>query len=251
MPPQIISLGPLSFRLYGLIVALAFLVGILLARNRARIYKITKEHVDEVVLVLAIPVLVGARLYHILDFWDYYSQNPEKIIAFWEGGIGIYGALIFGTAALFIYTKVKNLSFLSFADLLAPSVALAQAIGRLGNFFNLEGFGPPTNLPWKVFVPEDKRPEAFANFQYFHPTFFYEAILNFSIFLTLIYLAKRKHPGGFVAVSYVILYSGVRFLLEFLRLDTWVVFQFKVAQIIAIVSIVLAIFFLYRIRKNQ
>lgn len=249
MPPQVIFLGPLSIRLYGFFVALALFVGVLVARRRAAKYKISKDEIENVVLVLALPVLVGARLYHVLDYWSYYSQNPQKIIAFWEGGIGIYGALIFGTIALFLYTKSKNLNFWSFADLFAPGVALAQAIGRIGNFFNTEGFGPPTNLPWKIFVPEEKRPEIYADSQFFHPTFFYESILDFTIFLVLLFLARKKRLPGLVSASYVILYSGARFFLEFIRLDTWAVSEIKVAQILAVLGFFGAGFLLLRLKR--
>lgn len=250
MIPQTISLGPISLHFYGIFVALALISGVLLARHRAKKYKIAQEKVEEAVIFLALPVLVGARLYHVLDFWDYYGKNPAKIIAFWEGGIGIYGALILGVGALYSYTKLKKLSFFSFADLFAPSVALAQAIGRIGNFFNQEGFGPPTNLPWKVLVPEGKRPEIFLDKHFFHPTFFYEAILNFAIFLTLIFLARRKNnPPGFIFGSYVILYSTGRFFLEFLRLDTWVIDEFKVAQVISLLGLIFATAFLLRLKR--
>lgn len=229
---------------------MALISGVLLARHRAKIYKISKEKVEEIVIFLTIPVLIGARLYHVLDFWDYYVKNPSKIIAFWEGGIGIYGALILGAVALYLYTKIKKLSFLSFADLFAPSVALAQGIGRIGNFFNQEGFGPPTDLTWKVFIPQDKRPEIFLDQQFFHPTFFYEAILNLAIFLVLIFLARRKNnPPGLIFGSYVILYSVVRFFLEFLRLDTWTIAEIKVAQVISILGFIFATDFLFRLKR--
>lgn len=250
MPPQSLSLGPITLHLYGIFVALALISGILLARNRAKTYKISKEKIEEAVIFLALPVLLGARLYHVLDFWDYYGKNPSKIVAVWEGGIGIYGGLILGAGALYLYTKLRNLSFLSFADLFAPSVALAQAIGRIGNFFNLEGFGPPTDLPWKVFIPQAKRPEIFLDQQFFHPTFFYEAIFDLAIFLVLIFLARRKNkPAGFIFGSYVILYSTGRFFLEFLRLDTWTIAETKVAQAISLLGFIFASAFLLRLNR--
>jgi len=232
------NLGPLVIHPYGLIVALAVFTGFLLAYSRGPSYQVKKEDILDLPLILAIPTLFGARFYHVLHFWDFYSNNPDKIIVFWQGGLGIFGALIFGLGTLIFWAKIKRIKIFSLLDLLSPSVALAQSIGRLGNFFNREAFGPPTNLPWKIYVPPSNRPPQYLQNEFFHPTFFYEAIADFLIFLILIFFSRKlKKNPGVVFFLYVMLIGVSRFGLEFLRVDTWVLGTIKVGQILSMVAI--------------
>jgi len=240
------NLGPFVIHLYGLIVALAILAGFVLAYLRAFSYRVKKEDILDLPLILAIPVLCGARAYHVLHFWNFYSHNPDKIIAFWQGGLGIFGALIFGFGTLIIWAKAKKIKILSLLDLLSPSVVLAQSIGRLGNFFNREAFGPPTNLPWKIYVPPSNRPPQYLQNEFFHPTFFYEAIADFLIFLILIFFARKlQKNSGLVFFLYVMLMGVSRFSLEFLRVDTWVLGTIKVAQILSLAAMLSSLVFIF------
>lgn len=240
------SFGPYPFLIhpYGLIVASAVFVGFLFVYFRAPSFKIKKEDILDLPLILLIPVLFGARAYHVLDYWDFYTKNPAQIVAFWQGGLGIWGALIVGLVSVIFYAKVKQIKLLSLLDLLAPSLILAQAIGRLGNFFNLEAFGPPTTLPWKIYIPPSNRPFQYRQNDFFHPTFFYEMALDFLIFFFLIFSARKfKDTSGLTFFTYVMLYSLARFSVEFLRIDTWSVRGIKIAQILAVVAIVSSIYF--------
>ncbi|OGD85797.1 prolipoprotein diacylglyceryl transferase [Candidatus Curtissbacteria bacterium RBG_16_39_7] len=247
--PSSFSLGFFSIHPYGLVVTLALLVGFLFIYYRVSSFKIKKENILDLPLILVIPVLFGARIYHVLDYWDFYRSDPSRIIAFWQGGLGIWGALIFGFLAVVVWARMKKIKILPLLDLLAPGVILTQSIGRLGNFFNLEAFGPPTTLPWKIYIPPSNRPSGYPGDHFFHPTFFYEAIVNFFIFLTLIFLAGRlKKIPGLIFFLYVMLYSLGRFGLEFLRVDTWSVGGLKVAQILAFLAIFAAWFFILRPR---
>jgi len=209
----------------------------------------------ENLFLLVVPLgIIGARLYHIFDKWSYYSQHIIEIFAVWNGGLGIYGAVAGGVVGLVIYTRIYNVkcipqSGISFhstiyklLDFLMPSLAIGQAIGRWGNFFNHEVFGGPTNLPWKWFIPENLRPEIWKNYSFFHPTFAYESLWALLGFILLIFLEKqlvtRERNSGLLTGFYAIWYGVGRFFFEFLRFDTAEVGGVKVAQVISLLLVV-------------
>lgn len=239
MIPKIIEIGPLTFHIYGLIIGIAALTGWYVTKSRAHYYKIDKKIFDDWVLIIPLLTsIIGARLYHVLDYWSIYSKNPIDIIKIQNGGLGIWGAIAGGIVAIYYICKAKNINFLRTLDLVAPSMALAQAIGRLGNWINQEGFGPPTTLPWKVYIEPQNRPYQYILTNYFHPTFFYEAALNLVVFVLLICLGKKFNKPGQIFAFYLIFYSTARFFLEFLRLDTWTIGAVKIAQILSAISII-------------
>jgi phosphatidylglycerol:prolipoprotein diacylglycerol transferase len=230
-----------NFNWYGLIVSAAIICGWLIARYQAKIYKISKDLVDDGLIFCLPAAIVGARLYHVVDRWDYYQKNLAETIAIWQGGIGIWGAIIFGSIALIIYCRVKKIKLISALDLTSGSFVLAQAIGRLGNFVNHEAFGPPTALPWKIYIPQSYRPQAYINDKYFHPTFFYDLAINLLIFLLGFFFLKRmsKYPG-LTFSFYAAFYAVGRFFVEFFRFDTWSIGIFKVAQLLSVLLFIIA-----------
>jgi prolipoprotein diacylglyceryl transferase len=144
------------------------------------------------------------------------------VIAVWNGGLGIYGGVIGGFIGLLVFSRVRNISALAFADAVAPGLVLAQAIGRWGNYFNQELFGRPSDLPWAIRIAPENRPENFANAETFHPTFLYESIWNALVCLVLLWVARRfarSLKDGDVFLLYVSLYSTGRFFMELLRID--------------------------------
>lgn len=191
--------------------------------------------------------IFGGRIYHIIHFWKYYLENPIKIIKIWEGGLGIYGTIL-GTLLFFLfYAKAKKQPVLKWLDIFALCTPLAQSIGRWGNYFNQEVFGRPTNLLWGIFIPKNKRPENFLNYDRFHPLFLYESILCFLLFLFLkrIY-EKSKGKDGEIFFLYLIGYPSIRFFLEFYRVNPWVIGSLNVAQAISIL-IILSGFLLFKV----
>lgn len=240
--PNHISIGPLTFYFYGLIIAASIYFGWVLAKKRASLYKVPKGIFDDPILLVPLALgIIGARTYHILDYWDFYSQNPRSIFYLANGGLGIWGGLLGIFIGFFIICKVKKLNFLSVLDLVSPSLLLAQVIGRVGNFINQEGFGPPTTKFWGVFIEPSRRPDQFAGFSYFHPTFFYEAILDGIFLLALLYLAKKLKFRGQIFALYLIFYSAARFIAEFWRIDTWSIGQFKVAHLLSTLTFLIGI----------
>ena len=241
--PILVNIGPLAIRWYGLLIAAAVLIGVSLSQ-----YLATRRHVNpELLGDLAIWLVVGgipaARLYYVLFEWSEYAQNPGKIIAIWEGGIAIHGAILGGTIAALIFAKIKKISFWQLTDLVAPSLILGQAIGRWGNFFNSEAFGSPTDLPWKLFIPIERRPPGYENFDYFHPTFLYESVWNlivFGLLLTLFFRSLQGKPRlktGTIFLVYLVAYSLGRFWIEGLRTDSLMLGPIRMAQVVSLVGI--------------
>jgi len=178
---------------------------------------------------LSLSALIGARTYHVLDQWTFYSQNISQIGNTKAGGLGIFGALLASTIFIFIYSRIIQLSFVDIIDSIIPVIPLCQAIGRWANFLNQEGFGLPTHRQIGQFVPQTLRPEQYQLYSYFHPVWLYESILNFALYLFL------RHKNYHQISLYLIGYGLIRFFTEFFRFDTWVINQIKVGQIISLV----------------
>jgi phosphatidylglycerol---prolipoprotein diacylglyceryl transferase len=188
--------------------------------------------------------LVGARLYYVLFNLDYYQTQPWwRMFAVWEGGLAIHGGLIAGLLTGGAYVWAKALPLLTYLDIVAPSMMLAQAIGRWGNFFNEEAFGRPTELPWKLFISEPRRPPAFVDHLYFHPTFLYESLWNAVTFLVLYFVLRRRfeRAPGALFLAYLGLYSLGRFWVEGLRTDSLMLGSFRVAQLVSVAAVLVAV----------
>ena len=250
----IIQLGPLTIRWYGVLIASAVIIGVMLSEYLAKQRNIKPEIIHDLVIWLVIAALPAARLYYVAFNWQNYDQNPTQILQIWRGGIAIHGAISGGIIAAIIYAKNKRISFWQLADLVAPSLILGQAIGRWGNFFNSEAFGSPTNLPWKLFIPLESRPSGYENFAYFHPTFLYESLWNlliFSILISLFFLnsnSQHRFKAGTLFLIYLVGYSLGRFWIEGLRMDSLMLGPLRMAQVVSLISILVGLgglFWLY------
>jgi phosphatidylglycerol:prolipoprotein diacylglycerol transferase len=228
--PQLV-LGPFTLRWYGLLIASAVVVGLVLARSLARRRGIDPTLVSDLLPVLVIGAILGARIYYVLLEWRHYRGQWGEIFAIWHGGIAIHGALIGGTLATVLFCRWRRQPFWPLLDVLMPAVALGQAIGRWGNFFNSEAFGLPTNLPWRLTIPIDRRPPQFQGEATFHPTFLYESLWNLGVCALLLVLFRLASRGrlelrpGALSCVYLIAYSGGRFWIEGLRLDPLCLFS--------------------------
>ncbi len=221
------ELGPLTIHFYALCIIAGIAIAVWLGDKRFRSHGENLENVVADVAIWAVPFgIIGGRLYHVISSPSQYfgkNGNPIDALKIWQGGLGIWGAISVGAiAAYFAYKKQqkkKDLpAFGYFLDALAPGILLAQAVGRLGNWFNGELFGRPTDLPWALEIPVSKRPDGYASFATFHPTFLYELIWCTLIAAGLILWAKKLAPGQ-VFSAYVALYSAGRLLIEIIRID--------------------------------
>lgn len=236
------EIGPFAVRWYGILMATAIVVGMWLAHRQARREGLPADDIVSAGQWAVLAGLVGARAYEVIFNWDYYGQYPGKILAVWEGGLAIHGGLIVGPLVGVWLARRWRLPVLRSLDVGAPSLVLGQAIGRWGNFFNEEAFGRPTNLPWKLYISPPHRPAGYAEFEYFHPTFLYESLWDFGVFLALVLWLRpllRPQPGA-LFFCYVGLYSIGRFAIEGLRLDSFWLGAFRVPQLASLAGIVVA-----------
>ena len=237
--PELFQLGPFSLRWYGLLIAISVLVGLNLSGELASKKGLKKSIINDLLPILVLASVIGARIYYVAFEWrNYTGKNFWSSINFlnlnipipsaleiWGGVIAIHGALIMGSLSIIFFCRWRKEPFWDVMDVLVPSVALGQAIGRWGNFFNNEAFGIPTNLPWKLFIPYRFRPEIFSTQDYFHPTFLYESVWNIFVFGILIFLFRKANkreltlPSGSLSCLYLITYSLGRFWIEALRID--------------------------------
>ena len=223
--PLVFQLGPIALRWYGLLIAIAVLLGLTLATRLGRARGIEPSLIADLLPLLVLGAVLGARLYYVLLEWRQYGGNWLDALAIWRGGIAIHGALLGGSLAAVLFCRWRRQPFWPLLDVLVPAVALGQAIGRWGNFFNSEAFGLPTDLPWKLFIPLAFRPSEFLDQAYFHPTFLYESIWNLGVCILLLLLFRAASRGriellpGTLSCVYLLAYSSGRVWIEGLRTD--------------------------------
>ena len=221
--PIIFEVGQITLSYHVLLIALGIAVGTwLTARELERRGYDGTLALGSLFFVVPLGVL-GGRLYHVATEYHRYTRNPfPKVLETYEGGLGIFGALAGGFLGLLLFSWYRGINALTFADAAAPGIALGQAIGRWGNYFNQELFGQPSDLPWAIRIAPLRRPTEYADATSFHPTFLYEALWDVLVCLVLLWVARRfseRLRVGDVFMLYVVLYSVGRFLVETLRVD--------------------------------
>ncbi len=256
---------------YGVLLMLGAVAGGWLAAQELKRRGYDPEMVWDLLIYLIIGGVIGARLWHVLTptqssglSFAYYLNHPLNIIDIRNGGLGIPGTIIGGLIALYFYTrKYKTVSFVEWTDIAAPGLALGQAIGRWGNFFNQELYGSPTNLPWGIYItnpqarvaPYTDLTKYPLDVTRFHPLFLYESILNLLIMLLLLWIMRRfanKLRQGDVFLAYLILYPAVRFSLEFIRVDYPVIGGIDPNQaLMAVVAVIAILVLIWRHRPGM
>jgi len=263
--PILLKLGPITIYWYGFLIVSGAILGLLVILKLIKYYNIKSDTIFDLSFWLAIFCLLGGRVYYILYAHEYFfaKNNFLNIFKIWQGGLAIHGVIIGGLLTLLVYSYKKRLSFWLLADIFAVLLSCAQIVGRWGNYFNQEIFGKPTDLPWGIPINVVNRPVNYLNFEYFHPTFLYESLLSILIFGILIFLHWRRIKKmqnsklkiknyGNVFLIYLILYSLVRFFMEFLRVDfSPLIFSIRWAQVFSIFIIVLSLAALFIRNKKQ
>ena len=223
----IFGIGPLHMHWYGLCLVSGMLAALAVSFWLASYYDIRRDDIFDLSFWLIIGGLAGARLYDVILELPYYIAHPWQILAIWQGGLAIHGAILAGLIIILAFARRKGIDFFKMSSLLVPGVALGQAIGRWGNYFNQELFGRPTSLPWGIPIDIMNRPTAYITESYFHPTFLYESLGCLAIFILLAFLnlwaiRKNRLSRRFYVWSlglYMILYSVLRFSLEYIKID--------------------------------
>ena len=240
--PIAFTLFGMDVRWYGILIGIGFVLAIYLSYKRAPKYDIKEDYILDFALFLIPSAIIGARAYYVLFNWDYYGGSIERILNIRGGGLAIHGGLIAGILVAIAVCKYHKINVLDLMDVCFPTVALAQAIGRWGNFFNSEAHGGPTDLPWAIYVDG----------QYVHPTFLYESIWCFGLFLFLIFfMEKRRSFSGQLALLYGILYSVERIFVEQLRTDSLMLGPFKQAQVLSFTVIIICLVLYVYLKKKK
>ncbi len=228
-----IDIGPLTIRFYGIIIMLGVVAAAWLATKEAKRRGLDPELVWDGIIWVIIAGVIGARLWHVFTptptdvagglTTQYYLTHPLDMMAIWKGGLGVPGAVIGGAIAIYIYARRKNLQVAVWLDVVAPALALGQAIGRWGNYVNQELYGPPTDLPWGISIDPQHRLSGYELYSKFHPLFLYESLWSFMNMAILLFVGRRfedKLIPGDIMLLYLVIYPLGRFLLEFIRLDS-------------------------------
>ncbi|MEG2208876.1 MAG: prolipoprotein diacylglyceryl transferase [Clostridia bacterium] len=225
---------------YSVLIVFGILLAIWLGTREEKRLGLPKDTMIDLALIVVPCGIVGARLYYVAMTWQVFAQNPISILYIWEGGVAIYGAVIGGALGAFVYGRRKKLSFWKLVDCVAPGLLLAQAIGRWGNYFNMEAYGPQiTNaafqfFPFGVLIPNGD------GYVWHMATFFYESLWNFCSFIALWLLRKRQKQSGNVFCWYLLLYGSGRFIIEQLREDSLYIGSMRVSQYLSLVLCALA-----------
>ncbi len=228
---------------YGVIIGIGMILAVLLVCNEFKKKGYDTDTFLDIVLVTVPLAIIGARVYYVIFSWDSYKDNLGEIIAVWNGGLAIYGAVIVGAVCVFIMTKRKKIPFLWFADLCVMGLIIAQSIGRWGNFVNAEAYGGETELLWGMSINGKAA---------VHPTFLYESLWNMMGFFIMYFAVyKRGKRDGRCLAFYMIWYGMGRFFIEGLRTDSLYIGMFRVSQIVAAASAAAGIALAAAIRRKK
>ncbi len=241
------SILGLEIRWYGILISISLMLGVCITYLLAKYRGQKQEDVLSFAPFAILFSIIGARLVHVAANWSYYMVHPSLILNFRSGGLAIHGVIMGGFIALIIFVKVKKLDLWLWSDILVPGLILGQAIGRWGNYFNQEAFGRPTTLPWGIFIEAGHRPYAFRNYEYFHPTFFYESMLNLTLFVLLLAMHRYyknkpgRMPSGLIFSAYLGIYAVYRTVVESLRIDSAYIGSIRIVYLINLVVLIAAI----------
>ena len=243
MNPIALSLGPIKIYWYSIIILIAIILASKVLFKQAKKQNIKEEFLTNLIFYGVLWGIIGARLYYVLFNLDYYIQNPIEIIEIYNGGLAIHGGIIAGAIFFIYYSKKNKMNFLKIFDLTAPALILGQAIGRWGNFINQEAYGYETNLPWRMGIYEG------VKYIEVHPTFLYESIATFLIFIILTILSNKRKFKGQITLVYLITYSFARMIIEGLRTDSLMLGNIRISQLLSLIIFVISI--IVYIKKNN
>ncbi len=247
MDPVAFQIGNITVYWYGIIIATAVIIALILVIKQSEKQGISSEFFLDFIII-AIPIaIISARAYYVIFRWNIYKTDLLQIFAIWKGGLAIHGAILGGFITLVFMTGKRNISLARAVDILTPSVVLGQAIGRWGNFINQEAHGGVVSEEFINHFPQFIKNQMYINGEYYHPAFLYESLWDFLIFIILIIIRRKKYLlDGDLLFIYAIFYSAGRFFIEGLRTDSLMIGQFKVAQLISIIIIIISatLFFL-------
>ena len=251
MNPVALQLGPISIRWYAICIVSGLILAVYLSMKEAPRKKINPDDIIDFILIAFPLAIVGARLYYVIFEWGYYSQHLGEIFAIWNGGIAIYGGLLTGALVLYLFSRRRLIEPIDFLDIAAPSVMIAQSIGRWGNFFNQEAYG--TAVKSLNYLPSFIRDQMYIDGSYRQPTFLYESIWNLLGFLLILILRRKPQflRQGEITAFYLIWYGFGRMIIEGMRTDSLMFAGLRVSQWLSMILILVGLaVILYQRRKK-
>lgn len=250
MNPIAFNVFGIDIRWYGILIGTGIVIAIIIAKYTCDLRDINYDDLLDVVLI-SLPIgIIGARLYYVVFQFNEYKNNLINVFNIRQGGLAIHGGIIFGIISVFIITRYKKMSFLKLLDVAAPSIIIAQALGRWGNFFNGEAHGGPVSYNFIKYFPSFIQKGMYINGVYYQPTFLYESIWNLFVFIILINVLRKSKRNGVVFFSYLGLYSVGRFFIEGLRTDSLMLGPVRIAQLVSLCGGIVWIIFLI-LSKNM
>ena len=254
MDRVLISIGPITIYWYSFLIFLSILIGLLIVKKEVVKTRLDKDFIFDLIFYLIPVAIIGARIYYVIFNYSVFKDNFIDVFKIWEGGLAIYGAVIAGILFTIYYCKKKKQSILLTLDILAPCLVLGQAIGRWGNYFNGEAHGVVTSLSYlkSLHIPYFIIKGMYINGNYYIPTFLFESIWCFIVFIILVIVRnKLKYKKeGIIVCLYFILYSLGRFFIEGLRTDSLYIYNFRISQIVAIILIIIGIVGIIILKKK-
>lgn len=226
------SLFGIDIYWYAILIITGVLIGAKFAQKEFVKRGFKEDFIYDLLFVILPLAIIGARAWYVIFEWDMYKNNPIQILNFRAGGLAIHGGILFAIIGIYFYAKKKEIPLIDILDVMAPSLAFGQAIGRWGNFVNGEAHGTATNLPWAIIVDGVK----------VHPTFLYESIGDFLIFLFLINYRKKNPKKGIQTAIYFIAYGILRFFVEGLRTDSLMIGSIRMAQLTSVIYLIVGIY---------
>ena len=238
-PDRVLQIGSFSIHYYGLIIAIGLALAVIYGLRRKKTFGLTEDHILDGALLIVPFAIICARLYYCAFSWDSFKDDPISMLYIWNGGLAIYGGVIGAALGIVVYCKVRKISLGATLDLVALGFLIGQAIGRWGNFMNREAFGAPVSENYFLAMGLFNR--YLGEYQYFHPTFLYESLWNVVGFVALHFLSKKRQYDGQIALGYVAWYGLGRAIVEGLRTDSLWWGPFRVSQLLAAVSCIVAV----------
>lgn len=254
MNPIFLEIGNIQIYWYSIFILIAFIVGGTLIISEAKRFNISKDFIINLFFYLVPICIIGARLYYVAFNLDYYLEEPIRILKIWEGGLAIHGGLLFGLLFILFYARKYKVSIVRLLDIFVVGIIIGQAIGRWGNFFNSEAYGPATNLEFleNMHLPKFIIDGMLIDGVYRQPTFLYESLWCFLGFIILLIVRRTRYWKLGMCTSFYLIWYGIeRFLVESLRTDSLMLGNFKVAQLISIIMIVVGLVYIFIIRKKS
>lgn len=244
MNPIAFTIFGYDIRWYSLLILIGVVIGYFLISIETKRFKISSDFMFNMFFWTLIIGIAGARLYYVIFNWDYFGSHVGEIWQLWEGGLAIHGGVILGILTIWIYSKKQGIRLARILDIFAPSLLLAQAIGRWGNFFNSEAYGVATTLKHlkSLHIPDFIINGMYINNVYYTPTFFYESIwCLIGFIIIIIFRGKKFTKVGQTTAFYLVWYSFGRFFIESMRTDSLIFLGFKQAQIVSLIMLIIGV----------